>query len=639
MKKMAFLFLGLAVCAAVVASGAETQSPYGICAHVTRSLRGEHMLKGTLDAMVLAGIRQVRSDFDGWAMLRKDGTWDFTNYDQLLSALEARGVQLLPIVYGCEKPPADLAKHRDYVRAIVLHYGKRLPVIEIWNEANLNGFFPGADPVAYAEVLKASYEAVKSVDPLIRVAYTGTAGVPFDWIRRTFQAGATNCFDIMCVHPYSHPSQPEGALDVQTEKLRALMAEFGIARKPIWFTEIGWPTHQKSAPFLHILQAGLKTARPEQKTWRAVLAENQAEGDVADQSLAREILDFLPAGSSVVACSQKETVRRLADGEVDAVIYPFDESYPADTAKAVNDFVRAGGVLVDFGGIPCYFGRRDGESVKGLQHGGGLGQFPFGYRAWWTDSVRKTYPKEGRVFATEVGLAAGVKQEPTGFPAKRFLAADRAGKDAEWIPLVAGKATNGTELVAAAVIRYRGDRKGAAVLCSLYPAYGVAGTNTEENQARFTARALAITFAEGVEATFPYALVTPEIDPYYSEHHFGIMHADFTPKPAYSAYGQFIRMRPQGSVNLSDAWHDAERKTFYPQWKRPDGKVCGMIWTTGADEVRDLRFTGGEPTFYNLYGLKLPSHKRASGVYRQTVSASPVYCVGAKLALPDGKGR
>ena len=629
------LVVCLAAYAALAASGAETQSPYGICAHVTRSLRSEHRLKGTLDAMVLAGIRSVRSDFDSYSMRKKDGTWDFSNYDALLDALEARGVQLLPILYSYEKRPSDLVKHRDYVRTVVSRYARRLPVIEVWNEANLNGFFPGADPVAYAEVLKATYEEIRRVDSSVRVAYTGTAGVPLDWIRQTFLAGATNCFDILCVHPYSHPAQPEGALDVKLEKLRQLMAEFGLGGKPVWITELGWPTHMRSVPFLHVLQAGLKAARPGQKSWRAVLAENQVDGEVADQSLAQEIADILPAGSTVVACSQREMVRRLAAGGVDAVIYPFDESYPADTAEAVNAFVRSGGVLVDFGGIPCYFGRRDGEAVKGLQHGGGLGQFPFGYRAWWTDRVRKTYPESAAVFATAAGLAAGVKQEPTGFRATRFLAPDRAGPGAEWIPLVAGKATNGTDLVAAAVIRYRDGRRGAAVLSTLSPKRGVLGTNTEENQARYTARALGITFAEGVEATFPYSLVAGERDPFYSEDHFGIMHADFTPKPAYAAYGQFIRMRPAGSVNSSAAWHDAARRTFFPQWTRPDGKACGMIWSTGADEERELRFTGGEPTFYNLYGLKLPPRRLSPDVCRQTVGGSPVYFVGARLALPE----
>lgn len=626
-----------AAAAAVLSTSAfaEVVHPYGVCAHVTRSERGAHRLKGTLDAMEMAGIRYVRSDFDSWAILKKDGSFDFSNYDRLLDELDARGVKLLPILYGYEggRPPADMERYKAYLRAIISHYGRRMPVVEIWNEANLNGFFKGADPVLYAKTLQAAYEVVKSVDPEIRVAFTGTAGVPLDYIRKVFEAGAAKSFDIMNVHPYSHPAQPEGSMDVQTEKLRALMTEFGCGDKPIWFTEIGWPTHtvKVEVSFPSILLAGLKTARPDQKTWNVVLADLKVDGAEPEQDLANELRDLLPPGSRVRVCTQKETCRLLDEGGVDAVVYPFDESFPADTLEAVNAFIRKGGVLVDFGGMPCYFGRRGSESVAGMQHGGAAGRFPFGFRAWWLDKAG-TYPEEAPTFATEAGLAAGVKQEPTGFLAKRFLAPDRIGEASEWIPLVAGRTTNGVDLVSAAVVRYRGERTGAAVLCSLFPPRYVLGTNSEENQAKFTTRGLAIAFAEGVEAYFPYNLRSFEEDPYYSEHHFGLMHADFTPKPAYAAYGAFTRMRPAGSLQRPGAWHDKDRRFFHPQWTRPDGKKAGLVWRLGAAESRKLKFTGGKPTFYNYAGRKIGVRDVGDGVYSVPVSDSPVYFVGAELA-------
>ncbi|MGN0852119.1 MAG: hypothetical protein ACI4Q3_01935 [Kiritimatiellia bacterium] len=624
-------------------AGAEVRAfcPYGVCAHVTRSERGAHRLKGTLDAMEMAGIRYVRSDFDSQAVRRADGSYDFTGYDRLLDELEARGVTLLPILYGYDRgrPPADMETYKAYVRTVVSHYARRLPVWEIWNEANLDGFFKGADPVYYAKVLQAAYETIKSVDPSLRVTFTGTAGVPLDYIRRVFEAGAAKSFDIMNVHPYSHPAQPEGSMDVKTEKLRELMAEFGCGDKPIWYSEIGWPTHSVKVTFPSIILAGLKTARPGQTSWNVVLADVKSDGADPEQTLANELLDILPAGSAVRACTQKETCRLLAAGGVDAVVYPFDESFPADTLDAVNAFIRQGGVLVDFGGLPCYFGRRGAESVAGMQHGGAAGRFPFGFRAWWCDK-KGTYPEEAPTFATPAGLAAGVKQEPTGFPAKRFLAPDRIGATSEWIPLVAGKTTNGVDLVSAAVIRYHGERTGAAVLCSLYPSRGVmAGTNNEENQAKFTARGLAIAFAEGVEAYFPYNLRSFEDDPYYSEHHFGLMHADFTPKPAYAAYGAFTRMRPAGSVQTPGPWHDADRRFFFPQWTRPDGTKAGVVWCVGEPRIRQLTFTGGTPTFYNYAGRKIAFRAVGKQVWSVLFSDSPVYFSGAALVGAPGTAK
>ena len=607
--------------------------PYGVCAHLTRSERSEHLLRGTLDSMGLAGIRYVRSDFDYGAMRGKDGGWDFTDYDNLLSELEARGVTLLPILYGKESPPADMASYGDYIRTVVRHFGKRLPVVEIWNEPNLNGFFPGTDPVMYAKTLKAAYEAVKSVDPSIRVAYGGTADVAVEWIRKTFDAGALNSFDIMCVHPYTMPAKPEGRMDIKTEKLHKLMAEYGVADRPIWFTEIGWPTHSLVANMTHvsaILLPGLKVARPEQKSWKMIMIDSRVAGPKPDQAVARDLEDLLPAGSEVIACTQSEANRRLADGGVDAVVYPFDESFPSETIDSVNEFIRKGGVLIDMGGVPCAYGFRDNEHVKSMANGAALGRFPFGYRAWWLGK-KGTYPPSCQVFATERGLAAGVKQEPTGFKADRYLVPDRAGKDSEWIPLVAGKGTNGVDLVAAAVIRYHGERQGAAILCSLATQSGAHGTNDEESQAKFTARGLALAFAEGVEAYFTYSLRSFETDPYHSEDHFGLTHADFQPKPAYSAYANFTRERPAGSVNASGAWHNADRTVFFPQWKRPDGKRGGMIWRLGEPVRRALQFTGGEPQFRNMYGRKINVRKTAAGEYLLDMSDSPVYFSGATL--------
>ena len=606
--------------------------PYGVCAHVTRSEGDAFHLKGTLDAMETAGMGYVRSDIDHWAVVKKDGTFDFGRYDKVFAEVERRGMTFLPIYYGPwgRKPPktdAEFAQYKAYLTAIVARYGRRMPVVEIWNEANI-GFFEGSDPAVYAKVLKAAYEAVKAVDPAIRVAFTGTAGVPHAWIRKVFEAGGNKYFDVMNVHPYSHPAQPERAMDANTEKLRKLMAEFGCGDKPIWFTEIGWPTHTVKTDHTHVLLAGLKVARPDQKSWNVLLADLQPEGEVPENSILADLRDILPAGSTARICSQKDLVASLAKGGVDAVVYPFDESFPSETIDAVNDFIRKGGVLVDFGGLPCYFGRRGAVGVPGMQHGGAAGRFPFGYRAWWT-GAKGTYPEEAQLHATEVGAAAGVKQEPTGFKAIRFLAPDRIGKDSEWIPLVAGRTTNGVDLVGAAVVRYKGERTGAAVLCSL-ASRGSLGTNTEENQARFTARGLAIAFGMGVEAYFTYNLRSFEGDPFYSEHHFGLMHADFTPKPAYAAYMAFTRARPEGSVQTPGAWHDEARDFYFPQWTRPDGKKAGMVWRALGQEQRKLAFTG-TPTFTDMYGRKLGVREVEKGVFSVKLGDAPVYFRGAEL--------
>lgn len=603
-------------------------NPYGVVVHATRSEATPYRLEKTVSALQLAGLGWIRTDFDAASVLRGD-TFDFTKYDHIFGTLGENGIAVLPIFNGRDgkDPPKDLAAYRAYLTKALTHYRGRFPVVEIWNEANLEHFFPGHDPVVYARVLRVAYETVKQVDPSVRVAFTGTAGVPIDWIRKAFEAGAASCFDIMNVHPYTHPHSPEGDLDVKLGQLAQLMASFGIGDKPVWITEIGWPTHEVKIHHASILQAGLNVARPDKKVWRVLLLDGAVD-HVSDQRLAEEIMSVLPPGSTAEAVGQKEAVRRLDAGGWDAVVYPFDESFPADTIDAVNRFIADGGVFVDMGGLPCYFGVRGTEKVPALQHGRAVSRFPFDFGAEWTH--RDLYPAQARVFATPRGLAAGVKQEPTGFRATRFVR-PKAIDGQEWIPLVSARREDGREIVAAAVIRYTGARKGAAILCSLFPERGTAQAVDETVQAWYTARALGISFASGVEAFCAYNLRAVEVDSAYSEHHFGLMHADFQPKPAYAAYAQFVRMRPPGAVRADGAWRDAARRFYFPQWTRPDGKAAGMLWQTSGRTVRTLTFEGGKPSFFNVFGRRIQPRAYGDGRYGVGVDGSPVYFSGAKL--------
>ncbi len=129
------------------------------------------------------------------------------------------------------------------MRTVVTRYGRRLPVLEVWNEENADGFRGVSNPTNYLAVLRRTHETVKRLDPEIRVAFGGTAGVPLEFIEEVYRLGGAKWFDIMNVHPYSHPERPEGAMDAQIEKLRALMERYGDTQKPIWITEVGWPTH------------------------------------------------------------------------------------------------------------------------------------------------------------------------------------------------------------------------------------------------------------------------------------------------------------------------------------------------------------------------------------------------------------
>jgi len=609
---------------------------YGVCAHLSRDEFAACV--ETCDMMSLAGLGYVRSDFEWKKCQRdKDGAFEFSQFDKIIADADSRGITVLPILYdgpGWAHPVHEhLEEFRLYIRNMISRYGMKMPVVEIWNEENSSFFWKGMSPTNYLTILKVAYEAVKSVEPRVRVSFGGTAGVPFDFIEEIYRLGGAKYFDILSIHPYTHPAPPEGRMDVQIEKLRALMAKYGDEEKPVWITEFGCPTHTPSVGVQGLLSSALRLARPEKKSWNVVFAACVADDAEPPVAIAESIRAALPPGSTAVACTPREVCRRLASGGVDAVVYPFDEQYPADTVNAVVEFVKNGGTLVDFGGMPMWFPCRtkNGAFGRDPDHDPIMDRRRLRIQedAWFMGD--KSLPENMTVFATSKAAAAGLMQDPSGFSAARFQTDSLLAQGDKMIPLLVGtNPKNGKTAVAACVYAFDSDYKGRVVVSGLYTP-GNVNTVSEDRQAVFLARAAGIAFAERVESFFWYEFRSPERDPFYSEHHFGIVHENFTPKPAYGAYMNFVKQRPLGSVQIPGAWHDEKRTTYFPQWTRPDGRRAGMCWSLGKACLRELKFSGDVVEFRDVRGKRIVPVKTGPNAWLVPVGEEPVYFIGARI--------
>ena len=189
------------------------------------------------------------------------------------------------------------------------------------------------------------------------------------------------------------------------------------------------------------------------------------------------------------------------------------------------------------------------------------------------------------------------------------------------IPVLTGTYSNKV-WNAAVVYKFGSDWKGSIYVSSTR-AGGVGGI-TEEEQARYLVRSLGLAIAKGVQAYFPYEFQATEKNPYYSEAHFGIVHADYRPKPAYAAYRQFTRARPAGSVQRADAWYRKEKRFYCPQWTLADGRKGGMLWTVGSPFSAAVRVAGGKAVFCDMYGKTVEAECHG-GEYLVKVTDSPVY--------------
>ncbi|MBR1608105.1 MAG: hypothetical protein IJ678_00645, partial [Kiritimatiellae bacterium] len=331
----------------------------------------------------------------------------------------------------------------------------------------------------------------------------------------------------------------------------------------------------------------------------------------------------------------------IAARDVDCIVYPFDETYPADTFEDVLAFVEAGGVLADLGGMPMWYPAREtapGVFALGTQEETSANRdaLRIAVSSWWMDPA---LPRETKAFPTDAAKAAGYRGDPAGERATRFQTPRLLREGDEFIPLLVAKDANGRDAAAASVTRLAGG--GSVIVSGLY-GRGQSETVDETVQARYLVRSLAIALAEGVESYYWYELRANENDPFYSENHFGLMHSNLVPKPAWSAYRNFTLMRPAGSVQLPGPWRDPERGIFFPQWTRPDGTPAGVIWKPGATERLALRFapapsatapSGGVAVTFRDYTGRLMRPKRTEGgAWLVPVGENPMFFEGARLA-------
>ena len=220
-----------------------------------------------LDRLVDMGAGWVRLDMS-WSMIQPERGridpqgWGVRFVDRVVTMASDRGLKVLATFWltpdwagpeaGSRSLPAD---PRDYAKALAWaaeRWRGQVRAWEVWNEPNSEDFLAGADPAAYADLLCAAHDAVRtSAAGATPVVFGGTMHNDSDWIEAAYEAGAGSCFDVMATHPYQSPSDTgpmSGSGEAEWEfshlaQVRELMRRHGD-RRPVWVTEFGWSSHR-----------------------------------------------------------------------------------------------------------------------------------------------------------------------------------------------------------------------------------------------------------------------------------------------------------------------------------------------------------------------------------------------------------
>lgn len=231
---------------------AVSESPFGVQTHY-----GINWNKEMIPLLKYAGAKNVRESFYWSEIELNKGQYSFNpKFTLPMQSFKEFGIDpLLSFAFsnkhydGGQTPYTEEAHtaYANYVKALLGKFGSQLKSGEMWNEFNLP-YFGGHGPAAsradvYFNLLKKGYEASKSVRPDLNVIGGATAGVPHTWLEDLFELGGLDYMDSLSVHPYRYPSEPEG-LTEEIEGMNQLVREYNDGETiPLWFSEIGWPTH------------------------------------------------------------------------------------------------------------------------------------------------------------------------------------------------------------------------------------------------------------------------------------------------------------------------------------------------------------------------------------------------------------
>jgi polysaccharide biosynthesis protein PslG len=237
-----------------------------------------------LDRLQAAGVRWARLDVD-WVWLEKDRKgdrqrWYLRMLDFCVRQAQAHHTKVLATLLGTPRwanggrdmsvPPIDARDYGQIASWLAHRYRGRIAAWQIWNEPNPSQHFFTGTVEQYVALLRSAYPAIKRSDHHARVVLGGTSGNDDRWLEQVYDAGGGRFFDVVATHPYQGvgDSPPETADDgnvwwlSHTPAVRAVMLAHGDARKPIWFTELGWSAHDNT---------------PSTKPWdRGVTPEQQA---------------------------------------------------------------------------------------------------------------------------------------------------------------------------------------------------------------------------------------------------------------------------------------------------------------------------------------------------------------------------
>lgn len=580
------------------------ESPWGVAAHPLRPVEW-----GSIDKVKLlcqdAGIRWIRTDFSFSYICQSPDTLHFDRYDQLLEQLHQQGgMQVLPILQGYDweiknkRPEAwPLYQHpeewRRYVRATVQRYHHRLKYWEIWNEQDGGFWKPKPDAAQYVTLLKIAYEEIKAIDPTCQVVIGGLVSWNAPFLQDMYKAGAKGYFDILAVHPYQWGPDASAKTLREMEAFRTVMRSNQQGHLPIWITEGGTSTftgaltlQQPDFMIQAIRYALTKIGKPPASSLTIGVAVSPRVKNLAEEEGTRP---WLP-GIRLQSVSF-EDLATLDPAQCPVLIGTEGLNIDAPMLVPLRDYVRRGGLLLAVNKLPFYTVHTQG--ADGIWRAADQPEktYPFfhmGFEASWT--------KPGIPVSTHHVQLAPAARDAGVPPVKdiyidRFLSAKNMAPGDSYYPIIQAFDNNG-QLAGEAMALYTSqDWKGGILASTASVESGV----TEAVQANLLQRVYLTYLAAGIQKIFWYDLHNDGTMKGEREHNFGLVHYDWTPKPAWHAYKAMTAALGNNPAFIKRIPGNDNNRVWALAFKRQeDGIYILAVWSTDPQTSYRLHYKRGK---------------------------------------------
>jgi len=191
------------------------------------------------------------------------GAYDFGRLDAIVGNAEAHDSDVLLVLgqtpafdaldpsaegfYGAgASSPPKLSAWKDYVHAVASRYAGRPVVLQVWNEANVPGFWSGTQQ-QMADLTKAARDVVDDIAPkptLVAPALVTRLTSQRAWIDKFYATSVdgtpvADYVDVVSLQLYPEAQgTPETSMELLTA-IKTVLARYNV-QKPIWNTEINY---------------------------------------------------------------------------------------------------------------------------------------------------------------------------------------------------------------------------------------------------------------------------------------------------------------------------------------------------------------------------------------------------------------